>query len=134
MPIRYGTVDWRDMQNLDRYQSVRYKPRIWEPLKASVTLHGFINPCIAWATKGDIRIIYGLSRAAMARELDLPLPAVICDYDRRFPQYERLHGVDEIAAKWQDPDTIRPFIHLSDTKLWMTHHPRVPINANGDSF
>lgn len=122
------------MLDMDRYQAVKFKPRIWDPLKKSVEEKGFLNPIIVWATKGDIRPIYGGTRAVLARELDIMVPAVICDYDNRFPEYERLTTADEIAAKWCDPDTIRAHISLGPTKLWMTHHPRVAINDNGDCF
>lgn len=134
MIVRYGLIDWRDLPDIDRYHSIVHKPRVWEPLLASVRKHGFINPVVANANKGGIVVTYGQSRAAVARELDLQLPAIIADHDGRFPHYERLVTVAEIADKWADPTTIRPQIHLSPGKLWMTHHVRVPINDSGDFF
>ena len=129
-----GPIDWRWITDLDRYEVVRHKPRVWEPLYASVKENGIVNPIVVWATHGDIRVRYGGTRSAVARELDLLLMAVICDYDNRFPGYERLTTVDDIAAKWVDPDAIRPSIDLGPTKLSINHHRHVPINVNGDCF
>lgn len=132
MIIRYGLVHSKDIKNLSNYE--KPKPRVHVPLLASVKRNGFVNPIIVWATKGDIRVHYGISRVHVARELGLHLPAVIVDYDERYPDFERLDSLDEIAAKWKDPTTIRPHLHLSSTKLWMNTHPRVPINDKGDCF
>lgn len=135
MIVRYGPINWRDLPSIDRYHSVRHKPRVWDPLLKSVGTHGFINPVVCNANKGGIVVTYGQSRAAVARELDIPLPAVIADYDDRFPMYRQLNSVDEIAELWYDPDIVRPFIKLTlGKKLWLSHHSRVPINENGDHF
>lgn len=130
--IRYGDIDTKDIQRVETYE--KPKPRVHIPLMASVRQNGFKNPIIVWATKGDIRIHYGTSRVHVARELGILIPAVICDYDNRFPDYPRLRTIEEIADKWTNPDVIRPYLHFGPTKLWMNTHPRVPINDKGDCF
>lgn len=132
MYIRYGLVDTKEIKNLSNYE--KPKPRVHVPLLASARRHGFVNPIIVWATKRDIRVHYGISRVHVARELGCTIPAIIVDYDERYPNYECLNSLDEIAAKWKYPTTIRPHLHLSSTKLWMNTHPRVPINDKGDCF
>lgn len=129
--IRYGKIDPYDVP-LQRYQEP--KPRVVNPLTESVRQKGFVNPVIVWATKGELRPIYGTSRVWVGAALNMLVPAVVVDYDKRYPDWERLNNLDEIAAKWANPAIIRPHLLLSDTKLWMNYHPRVPINENGDCF
>lgn len=119
---------------LEKHQDMRLKPRVFEPLRESVQRGGFANPIIAWATHGQVRPIYGLTRSWVAYDLGIPVPAVIVDYDGRYPDYERLHTVDDVANKFTAPDVIRPHLILTDSKLWMSVHPRVPINQSGDHF
>lgn len=131
--LRYGPIAPSDLA-LAKHQDMRLKPRVFEPLRASVQRGGFANPIIVWATHGEIRPIYGITRAWVASDLNIPVPAVIVDYDGRFPAYERLHTVDDVANKYTAPDVIRPYLKLSDSKLWMNIHPRVPVNPDGDHF
>lgn len=133
MKIRYGLVDPAESKCLDRYGDMSAK-QVWRSLLPSVEKHGIVNPVILWATKGDLRVMYGISRMQVGKHLGLLVPAVICDYDSRFPDFPEMRTVDEIAALWSDPDAIRPYLKLSPTKLWMVHHPRVPINDQGDPF
>ena len=67
-------------------------------------------------------------------ETDKKLLAVIADYDNRFPEFKELKTQDDIANTFVEPEKIKQHILLSESKLWMTHHPRVAIDKSGTQF
>ena len=134
MQVRFVHVDPLDIADPKRFGDFSGK-RMWRSLIPSIKQHGIVNPVILWATQGELRIHYGITRVQAAVHLALPsLPAVVCDMDNRFPDAPVLSDVKEIAAKWVVPEDIEPHLNLSETKLWMNHHPRVPIDENGEYF
>lgn len=132
--VRYGEVPIEDISftGVNAHGGSPFRTN----LKRSIKEKGIINPCILATTeKGKLLIRYGATRLLFARDFGIDkIKAVIADYHDKYSDFERLYTKQDIANKWVHPETILPNLYLSDKKLWMTHHARVPIDDKGNIF
>lgn len=74
----------------------------YDRLIASVRREGFRNPVLFNNLAGEMKIVYGESRAWVAHQLGLPLPAFINDGVGAFAHFERIDTEAQARAKFKD--------------------------------
>ncbi len=58
----------------------KMKPMFFDALRESVAKDGFRNPIILYDTYEGLLLAFGGSRLRVAKELDVPIPAIVVDY------------------------------------------------------
>jgi len=69
----------------------KIKPKFFVALKANVLIDGFRNPILLYNTPEGMLLSFGGSRLRVAKELDVPLPAIVVDYVGTFNDRELVH-------------------------------------------
>jgi len=74
----------------------------YENLEKSVLEESFRNPIFCNSIEQGTFCKYGTSRLWVAKKHNLPIPAVIADFDGRWDDLEKLSGEDDIKGKYID--------------------------------
>lgn len=70
------------------YQMRAMKPKFFEALAESVKREGFRNPIVLVYTDGGYHLQFGGSRLRTAKQLDIPIPALVVDWTCELPGKE----------------------------------------------
>ncbi len=89
-------------QNEKRYQ-------FYTRLRESVEKDGFRNPILCYHKQSGSTLPYGHSRAKIAKDLGIDIPAIICDFVGDYTDCPRMDTVGEIRERFIDPPSIVEF-------------------------
>lgn len=99
--------------NIHRQNEKKYG--FYSRLEESVKREGFRNPVLFWdkpGNTGTAQVPYGGSRMYTAFKLDIPIPAIVCDWPPHNPAYdgwEDVNSVADVLEKFKDPPTVVEF-------------------------
>lgn len=97
----FNTDDWSHRQNEQKYGFM-------SRLRDSVRREGFRNPILVFRGDGNDRIPYGQSRATIAKQLGIAVPAIVCDWTGASVG-EPLRTLADVRSHFLDQPTVVEF-------------------------
>lgn len=98
-PFEVG--QWVHKQNEQKYGFM-------SRLRESILTEGFRNPIVVFKGDGNDRIPYGQSRASVAKQLGIDIPAIVCDWTGKL-WGRPLTTIAEVRECYRDQPTVVEF-------------------------
>ena len=90
-------------------RSDTYKPKFMSALRESIQREGFRNPILLIALPEGIFTLFGVSRFLVAKELGIPVKALISDHTNEFYRH-KLVTMDNYKQFFKDPPIYFEFL------------------------
>lgn len=87
MKLRYGPID---PYLVEATLEGCHTPDYLAKHAAHVARHGVKNPILVWARDGRLTVQSGNTRVFSCRTLGIPVPALVADWDDRFPDLKEI--------------------------------------------
>lgn len=89
MKLRYGSIDPHTVEAV--YEGV-HTPDYIARYTAHIAQHGVRNPILVWARNGRQVVHSGNTRVFACRQLGIQCPALIADWDDKYPDFQEIKG------------------------------------------
>lgn len=106
--IRFVYINANEISNTiepneTRREKLNKVNQFFDKLEQSILKEGIRNPVILTAQNGRLINRYGGSRVMIAQKLNIEVPAIVADFDDRFPEGQLLTSKNQMMEKFKDP-------------------------------